>query len=91
MLQDMSASVISDGPNSLAGMALIDQTESEHGTVHCMDAKHNIKRFRERDKSLTGMLFTVDGLSLNPETLKELFLLNDPSCNFTEIFDPDDK
>lgn len=91
MLQEMSATIVSKGDNSLAGPPLMDRTVSKYGTVHSFDPKHNIKRFRERDKNHRGVQVSKDGASLNNETLRRLFSVVTPSANLDQLFNPDDK
>lgn len=90
-MQDMAAEVPSTGPHSLVGMALMDKTASALGVVQTFDPKHNIKRFRERDKNEIGVKVRKNRASLNRHTLSRLALAVDPTISMKSLLDPDDK
>lgn len=93
MLHKLAAAVPSVDSSTLHELALMDQGTSVHGAVQCYDPKHNLKRFRSRDYTGTGVKIAKDGHALNRDSLVRLFRIydGDPEEKYQTLFSPDDK
>lgn len=92
-LHQRTSATLPEGQGSLNGCGLLDQHTDIHGAMQCYDFKHNVKRVRTRYSTQMGQKISRHGLTLNRDTLTELFRVHDgdATATYQGFFNPDDK
>lgn len=93
MLHQRTDVTLPKGDGSLEGCRLLDKHTDVYGAMQCYDFKHNLKRIRTRDSTKMGQKISRAGLTLNADTLTELFRNydKDAKATYQSFFHPDDK